>query len=127
MTDAATQYDVFLSHNSADKPAVEALAQRLVAAGFRPFLDRWHLIPGQPWQEALEQALDQSRTCVVFLGPNGVGPWENEEMRTALDERTHSPDFSRHPRAAACYAHARTRPSAPLSQPLDVGGLSPGA
>lgn len=93
MTDAATQYDVFLSHNSADKPAVEALAQRLVAAGFRPFLDRWHLIPGQPWQEALEQALDQSRTCVVFLGPNGVGPWENEEMRIALDERTHSPDF----------------------------------
>ena len=93
MSDPPTRYDVFLSHNSADKPAVEEIACRLVEASLQPFLDRWHLIPGQPWQEALEQALDQSRTCAVFLGPNGVGPWENEEMRTALDERTHSPDF----------------------------------
>jgi hypothetical protein len=35
-----------------------------------PFLDKWHLIPGDPWQEALEEALDASRTCAVFLRPN---------------------------------------------------------
>ena len=37
--------------------------------------------------EALEEALDNSETCAVFLGPMGLGPWENEEMRSALDER----------------------------------------
>jgi hypothetical protein len=64
------------------------LAKRLEdEAGLRPFLDKWHLIPGDPWQEGLEEALDASRTFAVFLGPNGVGPWENEEMRVALDER----------------------------------------
>src|SRR5262245_5071266 len=81
-------YDVFLSHQSGDKPLVESIAARLVdEQGLRPFLDKWHLIPGAPWQEALEEALDQSRTCAVFLGSSGLVAWEHEEMRAALDER----------------------------------------
>jgi hypothetical protein len=41
-------YDVFLSHNSADKPAVELVALRLRdEAGVRPFLDKWALVPGE--------------------------------------------------------------------------------
>jgi energy-coupling factor transporter ATP-binding protein EcfA2 len=89
-----TQYDVFLSHNSADKPAVEELARWLTGeAGLWPFLDKWHLVPGQPWQEALEEALDASRSCAVFLGPESLGTWENEEMRAALDIRAGRPDF----------------------------------
>jgi tetratricopeptide (TPR) repeat protein len=87
-------YDVFLSHQSGDKPQIEALAARLEdEAGLKPFLDKWHLIPGEPWQEALEEALNQSKTCAVFLGPGGLGPWENEEMRVALDERVSNKTF----------------------------------
>lgn len=87
-------FDVFLSHNSADKEAVEALARRLVdEAGLRPFLDKWHLVPGNPWQEDLEQALGRSRTCAVFIGSSGIGPWENEEMRSALDTRVRHANF----------------------------------
>jgi len=82
-TDAT--YDVFLSHATRDKPAVEELARQLKAAGLEPFLDKWHLVPGEPWQEALEAALERSRTCAVFLGPGHLGPWQNEEMRDALD------------------------------------------
>jgi TIR domain/Effector-associated domain 2 len=85
---SGNKYDVFLSHNSQDKLAVEKLAVRLEdEAGLKPFLDKWHLVPGEPWQEALEVALDASATCAVCLGPNGIGPWENEELRSALDER----------------------------------------
>src|SRR5262245_63879511 len=80
------RYDVFLSHASADKPAVEHLARKLREEGLEPFLDKWHLVPGEPWQEALEDALAQSRTCAVFLG-KALGPWQNEEMRSALDEQ----------------------------------------
>jgi len=83
-------YDVFLSHAGADKPAVERLAKKLREAGVEPFLDKWHLIPGEPWQEALEEALDQSRTCAVFicrvwlacrklLGAKGCGTRYNRE------------------------------------------------
>jgi hypothetical protein len=82
-----TDYDVFLSHASADKPAVETLARRLRDDGFEVFLDKWHLVPGNPWQEELEQALEASRTCAVFIGPRGLGPWQNEETRAAIDQR----------------------------------------
>jgi len=89
-----TRYDVFLSYNRADEAAVEALARRLrEEAGLNPFLDRWHLVPGEPWQEALEAALDASQACAVCLGPAGLGTWENEEMRAALDLRTERSGF----------------------------------
>ena len=57
MPDPPTRHDVFLSHNNADKPAVEELARRLAQAGLQPWLDTWNLIPGDPWQEAVEAAL----------------------------------------------------------------------
>jgi hypothetical protein len=83
-------YDVFLSHNSKDKPAVEQIATLLREKyGLKCWLDKWNLVPGEPWQEALEDALDQCRTVAVFVGVNDVSPWENEEMRSALETRVH--------------------------------------
>ncbi|NOT06324.1 MAG: tetratricopeptide repeat protein [Anaerolineales bacterium] len=81
------KFDVFLSHNGKDKPAVEILAHKLEAKGFTVWLDKWNLIPGEPWQEGLEEALDDCQTYTVFVGPSGIGPWENEEMRVAIEER----------------------------------------
>jgi hypothetical protein len=82
-----TKYSVFLSHNSDDKPSVEELARRLVKEGIEPWFDKWNLIPGEPWQTAIEEALDKCSTCAVFIGPGGTGPWQNEEMRAAIDRR----------------------------------------
>jgi hypothetical protein len=81
------KYDVFLSHSSADKPAVEKLAVRLRREGIEPWLDKWNLIPGQEWMPAIEQALAKCATCAVFIGPGGLGPWQNAEMRAAIDRR----------------------------------------
>jgi len=39
-------FDVFLSHNSKDKPRVRRLAQRLKKAGLRVWFDAWILQPG---------------------------------------------------------------------------------
>ena len=81
-------YDVFLSHAGADKLAVEALARKLRdEEGLRVFFDQWELVPGAPWQEVLEEALAASRTCTVFLGPEGLGPWHTAELRVALGQR----------------------------------------
>jgi len=80
-------FHVFLSHSSADKPAVEELARRLAKEGIQAWLDKWNLIPGDPWQSAVEKALTESETCAVFVGPSGLGPWQNEEMRAAIDQR----------------------------------------
>jgi hypothetical protein len=64
------KYDVFLSHNSADKPAVSQIALALQNAGLRPFLDIWHLRRGASFQPGLSMALDESGCCAVFLGPS---------------------------------------------------------
>jgi hypothetical protein len=59
-------YDAFLSHNSADKPLVKEIGRWLQdEARLRVWLDEWNLVPGDPWQEGIEDALDQSRSCVV--------------------------------------------------------------
>jgi WD40 repeat protein len=87
------EYDVFLGHLSSDKIAVDVLARRLREEGLNPLLDTWHLGPGAPWQTAVGEALDKSRTCAVFLGLEGSGPWENAAMRSALETRVRDPNF----------------------------------
>jgi len=84
MTD---RFDVFLSHASSDKPLVEELARRLERENLKPWLDKWNLIPGKPWQAAIESALGQCATCVVIIGGGNFGTWQHEEMRLAIDRR----------------------------------------
>ena len=82
------QFDVFLSHNSADKPQVEWLASKLEERGLRPFLDKWDLSAGRSWRNDLEIALANSKTAVVFFGPHGVGPWHDAEIDILLERAT---------------------------------------
>ncbi len=79
------EYDVFLSHKSADKAAVETIAAKLKSAGIEPWFDKWHLIPGAPWQKGLAEGIGKSETVAVFVGPSGIGPWEDAETMSALD------------------------------------------
>lgn len=79
-------FDVFLSHNSKDKPMVRRLAQALQRRGIRVWLDEEQLVPGRPWQEALESIIQTTRTAAVLVGKDGLGPWEIPEMRACLSE-----------------------------------------
>src|SRR4051794_8925828 len=81
------RFDVFLSHASTDKPLVEELARRLTRENLKPWLDKWNLIPGTPWQPDIEAALADCSTCAVFIGPGGFGSWHHEEMRLAIGRR----------------------------------------
>lgn len=74
------EYDVFLSYNSADRAVVVMVAEMLKSLGIRPWLDVWDLIPGQPWQTQLEQAIDKVKSAVVCVGASGMGPWQDHEM-----------------------------------------------
>ena len=88
-----TRFDTFLSYNSSDHDAVERLALRLQQEGVRTWLDRWNLIPGNPWQDEIEQALESCSTSCILIGPSGLGPWQNAEMRAAIDRRVSKGDF----------------------------------
>ena len=81
------QFDVFLSHNSQDKVAVEHIAQRLEQQKepIKVWLDKWEIIPGKSSIDEIERGLKASRTCVVCLGQAGMGPWHELERRSLLD------------------------------------------
>ena len=80
------KFDVFLSHNSQDKPTVRILKQKLVNAGVVAWLDEDELVPGKNWQPEIEAGMKASISAVVCFGSVGVGPWEDEEMQALLKQ-----------------------------------------
>jgi hypothetical protein len=84
MSGEARPFDVFLSHNSQDKPVVEEIGERLKSRGLNVWLDKWELRPGFPWQEGLEEGARASRAGAVFVGAGGLGAWQEPEMRAFI-------------------------------------------
>jgi hypothetical protein len=73
-------FDVFLCHNGEDKPAIREIAQKLVKEGIKPWLDEEQIRPGTTWQKALGEQIESIKSAAVFVGKNGVGPWQNEAL-----------------------------------------------
>ncbi len=88
-------YDVFLSHNRADKDWVRELAALLAEHRYngrplRPWLDEQVLDPGTPRRgEELGTALERSRLLVIVLSPEALAsPWVQYELRQFLASRS---------------------------------------
>lgn len=101
------QFDVFLSHNSGDKPQVRGVAERLRDAGLRVWFDEWVIKPGEDIYLAVERGLEHARVLVLCLStapevpPSSWWPgWESNP-----DDRFRSASFK--PAASANFA---TRP-----------------
>ncbi len=84
-------FDVFFSYHWRDHTPVELVARTLTERGFSVFLDRWYLTPGQPWPQALERTLASCNSVAVFLGADGLGPWQQRETDLALDRQGREP------------------------------------
>ena len=81
----AFAYDVFLSHNQADKPRVRRLSERLRAANLRVWFDEWVIQPEDDIYLAIERGLEASRTLVLCLSPAALGSdWVTLERSTVL-------------------------------------------
>jgi hypothetical protein len=85
-TNMSESFDVFLSHNGKDKPAVRQLAEALRQHDLKVWLDEWELVPGCPWLKALEEIIRTTRSAAVLVGRDGLGPWEIPEMWGCLSE-----------------------------------------
>ena len=108
MTD---HFDVFLSHNSHDKPAVIALAKKLKARGLKVWLDAWELRPGQPWQEALEQIIETTQTAAVLVGNDGFGHGKAGRCAVAL---ANLPNMAKRSYPSYCLRVQQTYPNCPF-------------
>lgn len=87
-------FDAFLSHSHADAQWTEWLARRLEdEKGLRIWLDKWVLVPGEPWQQELAKGLDEAASCCVVIGAETPGGWFMEEVQRALNRQVRDPRF----------------------------------
>ncbi|HEU5227557.1 MAG TPA: TIR domain-containing protein [Ktedonobacteraceae bacterium] len=80
------KFDVFLCHNSLDKEEVREIGRQLQKEKIRPWLDEWELLPGQPWQRALEDQIAHIKSVAVFFGAHGIRNWQWLESEAFLRE-----------------------------------------
>ena len=83
------KYDLFLSHNSADKPWAERLATAIEAdtsgPRLRVFFDKWDIPPGGDVPLELEEGLQSSRYVGLVLSPEALASdWVSLERSTAI-------------------------------------------
>jgi hypothetical protein len=67
------QHQVFVSYNRQDAALAPPIAEVLNARGLDPWLDRWHLPPGEPWLKTLETGLTATPAVAILIGPAGLG------------------------------------------------------
>jgi len=76
----------FLSHSSADKDLVAAVAEALGRRGVVPWLDKDELIPAASLIESLDEAIRSQSTVSLFLSEQAIrSPWVENEVTTALN------------------------------------------
>ena len=81
-------FDVFLCHKNTEKPYVKNIGEQLKEHGILPWLDEWELRPGLPWQRVLEKHIERIKSAAVFVGKDGIGPWEHLELEAFLRQFT---------------------------------------
>ncbi|MGB7440357.1 MAG: TIR domain-containing protein [Coleofasciculaceae cyanobacterium] len=75
------EFDVFLAHNSRDKPQIEAIAKYLRQRGLNPWLDKEQIPPGRWFQDVIQQAIPRVKSAAIFIGVHGIGRWQILELR----------------------------------------------
>ncbi|HEY6272508.1 MAG TPA: TIR domain-containing protein [Terriglobales bacterium] len=89
----ADKYDAFLSYAHDDAKAVEQVDSQLRNQGVKTFFDPRDIAPGEDWEAGTSAAMAASKAIVVFVGPSGSGPWQNQESLAALE--TYAKDVSK--------------------------------
>jgi TIR domain len=79
------EFDIFLAHNSYDKSHIRAIHYGLKRRGLKPWLDEERIVAGQSFQKVIQIAVPAARSAAVFLGQDGLGNWQEEEVELLLD------------------------------------------
>lgn len=73
---------VFLSHASADKNFVRALAVDLAVLGYQPWLDEWEILGGESIPAKIGDGLEQADFVVLVLSKSAVASqWVEQEWQ----------------------------------------------
>ena len=82
----STMFDVFLAHNSVDKPQVRAIAEKLKRRKLKPWLDEEQIPPGRLFQEEIQKAIPQIQSAAICIGTKGLGKWQVIELQAIISQ-----------------------------------------
>ncbi|MEO1392618.1 MAG: SUMF1/EgtB/PvdO family nonheme iron enzyme [Cyanobacteria bacterium J06634_5] len=87
---------IFLAHAKEDKDAVTQLYHRLKESGYRPWLDKEDLLPGQNWRAEIPKAIKNSQVFIACLSQQSVVKqgYVQREFKMALNEYANKPPDS---------------------------------
>jgi len=89
---------VFLCHAKEDKEIVERIGDDLYQDGFLTWFDKKDLLPGDDWEEKIEDAIERSDYVLVFLSSRSCSKvgYVQREMKYALKQRDLRPKGHRY-------------------------------
>lgn len=78
---------IFLSYSRDDQDIVKDAYNRLLAEGYKPWMDQFDILPGENWERAIRIAITGADFYLIFLSENSVNRRGvlQKEIRTALD------------------------------------------
>src|SRR5271166_4368366 len=79
-------FDVFLCHNSEDKPAVREISKKLAEKNLKPFLDEADIRPADSWHSIIGKQIETVKAAAVFFGSHGVSRWQSREIIALLNQ-----------------------------------------
>lgn len=85
---------IFLCHASEDKPKVVEVYRFLQQQGFKPWLDKEDLLPGQRWDQEIPKALQASDFVLIFFSQKSTTKrgYVQKEFKLALEVLDEIPD-----------------------------------
>ena len=72
--------DAFACHNSNDREVVHDICNELHRRKVAVWIDMHGIGPGDRFWSVIEEALEYTASHLVFLGPNGQGPTQKDEI-----------------------------------------------
>jgi hypothetical protein len=93
MANASGKLKVFLCHAVENRPIVKDLYDRLIKAGYEPWLDTEAVLPGMTWDVEIKQALHASDAVIVCLSKISVAKegYIQKELKFAQDIQDEKP------------------------------------
>ena len=79
---------IFLSYAREDLECVNSVFNMLEAHGFKPWMDKKRLLPGQDWQQEIVKSIKNSDVFIVFFSSSSVGKRGvfQKELKHALNQ-----------------------------------------
>lgn len=81
---ADQHFDVFLCHNSEDKPLIQQICHKLEERGIQTWLDEKQIHFGDSFLDKIQEALNSANAAAIFVGKKYPGQWQSLEANALI-------------------------------------------